>query len=219
MAKNNTKKSEQPFNSFEYASTRVMLQRILTSQEYFVQVIRHEIDVLDTNLNPTAADLLKARGYIQAHAGINDGAIADLNALISQKAGLKAHNVNKLAQVLIRRGEQGDFERAIELSRHCVEKLAKNKRELWYAFHNEASALYATGDLDGAAVSAKKALSQRDDFRTQAILDMASSGDSRADVREVLISRGLLSKQLSGSDVGKGDVVLINAVEQMSPSY
>lgn len=156
------------------------LESIVASQEYLARAARCELDRVQGMQQPTPSDLLRARAFIHAHAGMNDQAILELNALVSESNGGAPALLNKLAQVRLRRQEGDDVSAAAAAAGRVLELPDLTAGDKWLAHQNLALACWSAGDLDEATDHAKHALEQIDDPRTHVLLAHLSGGAAGA---------------------------------------
>ncbi|MFG1225267.1 tetratricopeptide repeat protein [Xanthobacter wiegelii] len=157
-------------------------QSLIDTQAYFLDQMKASLQYIKNRSNVTVDDLLKASAYIYSHGGYNDLAINELRALISISDD-NVHHKNKLAQVYIRRGKDGDYAKALEISRSVLNSASDSDRgDAWLCNHNAALASLALGSNDDAISYGVEALRYRDDPRTRAILDQART-PSASDIK------------------------------------
>lgn len=181
----------------QFAETRLLLQRLLDTHAYNQRYMEKYVADLDRTPSPTGLDLLTARAFVFAYAGQNDLAIAAFDALVSQKQGRTAWNLNKLAQLLSRRGGKEDLLRAEKLAESGL-PLANNNVARWFSWHNLAAIRLQQMKYEAAADAAASGLKELADPRTQAMLDLAQAGAGTRDVVEVqatLIDRGFIAPE------------------------
>lgn len=181
---------------------------------YFVNAVAKERQDLVANEQPTAADIIKARGFALAHAGHHSAAILDLRSLVSQSEYSTPHNINKLAQVLIRTGEQQGYAEALELVDTVLSNMELDEGEAWFAYHNKSAALIGLGRLDEAAKAASEALSYRSDQRTVSLKLLAEHGDDNLRMFE---EKGITSASIVGLSASAGEATLEQLVSSKAP--
>jgi tetratricopeptide (TPR) repeat protein len=174
--------------------TVLLLNNVLRNQEYFIRAIRREIDGIAHKevAAVTTGDILHARAFTWAYAGLNELARHDLETLISQNETRTAQNVNKLAQVLIRMGGAENLEQAITLSKLSASELAKADSEKWLAHHNLMLAYNGLGQRAEAVAAGDEALAIVDDPRTSAVVGALKSSNKPDVLRTAFAARGFL---------------------------
>jgi tetratricopeptide (TPR) repeat protein len=148
----------------------------------------------------TAADVLRARGFCSAHAGLNTQAIDDLNTLTSQREGGTAENLIKLAQVLVRRAIESttvetDLEMAVDVASEALSR-QPSEDERFMSNYVLGMAEYHRGNLDEAKGFLDLALSLRkDDQRAQALAEMINAKGSIVDpaMQADFVARGFFA--------------------------
>ncbi|MBX9661177.1 MAG: hypothetical protein K2X00_21685 [Nitrospiraceae bacterium] len=165
------------------AKTIEYLESIVISQEYLAQAARDELVRLREKPEADLATVMRASALIHAHAGINDQAIAQLNALVGEDGGKKPELLNKLAQVRLRRQSEGDIAGATAAASRVLELDHVSDGERWFAHQNLALAHWAGGDRENALSHAEEAISLIDDPRTRAILIQLGKDVQPGDLR------------------------------------
>lgn len=173
------------------ANTLEYLESIVTSQEYIARAARDELVRLREKPDAEPAAVMRASALIHAHAGINDQAIAQLNALVGEDGGASPELLNKLAQVRLRRQSEGDLASATAAASRVLELDDVSDGERWFAHQNLALAHWAGGDHEIALVHAEKAINLSDDPRTRAILIQLGKGVEAGDARRYFPDRTL----------------------------
>jgi hypothetical protein len=211
-------------SSTEHEQTTALLENLRDTLSYFAGAVDAELRELRSVSEPTGFDLLKARSFAFAYAGLNDVAIVSLNAVVSQAKGKVPRNLNKLAQLLTRRAAPGDSERAAELAAQALALTTEaDTEERWFAHHNRAAAMLRLGRFAEATAAAGEATRIRDDRRTRAIAILAAQGSGGTggftDEERELVAFGL---PLPLTDVEDGtsrssEASIILANEMMKP--
>ncbi|WP_339413606.1 hypothetical protein [Pseudomonas sp. EA_35y_Pfl2_R5] len=142
------------------------LERVVESQEYFAVAARTELNKLSELLQPTPFDVLRCQAFVHAHAGMNDLAVSELNALASQSEGQTPDILNKLAQVKLRRSREDDALDAKLAAERVLALDGLADRDKWLAHQNLGLAFLALGDMEAAESHASKALEHSNDPRT-----------------------------------------------------
>jgi len=156
--------------------TKNLLQNLVDTLNYNRQALARVIADFEKIAQPSTADVLRVRGFAYSYCQLNDTAIQDLAALVSQRENATSFDLNKLAQVMIRRGNPEDYENAAQISRYVLqtfETLDDDQR--WLALHNLAAALLRLERYEEAIEAAETAQGVRQDFRTEALLSIARS--------------------------------------------
>lgn len=156
------------------------LENVVASQEYLARAARSELDRVQCIQQPSPSDLLRARAFIHAHAGMNDQAVAELNSLVSESNGTTPELLNKLAQVRLRRQSGDDVDAAAAAAVRALDLPDLTAGDRWLAHQNLALARWSAGDLDEARNHAKLALEQIDDPRTRVLIAHLSAGGAGA---------------------------------------
>jgi tetratricopeptide (TPR) repeat protein len=173
--------SSEEVSQKELSQTLSLLRSLEQNMNYFARAIEDERRTLEEKDSVTPSDILKARGYSLAHAGEDEKSISDLKALVSQQDYATPHNLNKLAQVLVRVNQHAGLEEAISISETVLTKEDIPEDEVWFANHNLAAALISLGRLTEALKAANTALSIRHDERTAILKTIAENGLSSLD--------------------------------------
>lgn len=146
------------------------LERVVESQEYFAIAARTELNKLSEMLQPTPFDVLRCQAFVHAHAGMNDLADSELNALASQPEGQTPDILNKLAQVKLRRSREDDALEAKLAAERVLTLDGLTDGDKWLAHQNLGLAFLALGDVGAAETHANKALKHSDDQRTRDLI-------------------------------------------------
>jgi hypothetical protein len=165
------------------------LENVVASQEYLARAARDELVRLREKPDAGPSDIMRASALIHAHAGINDQAIAQLNALVGEDGGERPELLNKLAQVRLRRQKKDDLASATAAASRVLELEDASQGDRWFAHQNLAVAHWAGGDRANALTHAEEAIKLVDDPRTRAILVQLGGQVQPGDVRQYFPDR------------------------------
>lgn len=190
------------------------LEELVASQEYLATAARTELDKVKKSSSPTSYELIRARALIHAHIGMNDYAIQELNALVSDSDGDNPQLLNKLAQVRLRRQIDDDVSAARAAANRVLEIHNLSLGDKWLAYQNLALASWASGNIEEAKTEANMALNQIDDPRTRKLLALISDG---APVASFLNAQNISKAHTNGEHGELNTKALVQFVSAMEP--